>query len=149
MLYRSIGVLAYFYMKRVEARLGDSKKVSTAGGSGQVQSIGFLDDVTGAGDALDIEEKKASILSYINTVFPPVYDMDRSMWSSMYDEVIRHHAYITVFNITDKTSQSGKITALIHLLTMQSMLMFLMAVFYDLEVCCFSFENIVLTIGLS
>ena len=84
---------------------------------------------------------KKKLWNYVDSIFPPVYDVNRSVWSSMYDELIRYHPYITIFNWADACSQKEKLTASIYLLTVQSMLMFLMALFIDLEVsvldyCC-------------
>ena len=78
---------------------------------------------------------RMKLWNYVDSIFPPVYDVNRSVWSSMYDELIRYHPYITIFNWTDSCSQKEKLTTSIYLLTVQSMLMFLMAVFIDLEVC--------------
>jgi hypothetical protein len=78
--------------------------------------------------------KLRQLWKYIYSVFPPVYDTHRSIWSSMYDELISYHPYITIFNWTDACSAREKVTTGVYLLTVQSMLMFLMAVFIDLEV---------------
>jgi hypothetical protein len=51
----------------------------------------------------------------------------------MKQEVARFHPYLTIFNLADNGSLDGKATAIVHLLTVQSALMFLMAVFLDLE----------------
>jgi hypothetical protein len=80
------------------------------------------------------ETKMAKLWGYLSTVFPPVYDGGRSVWSSMYDELISHHPYFTIFNWMDACSQKEKVTTGVYLLTVQSMLMFLMAVFIDLDV---------------
>jgi hypothetical protein len=80
------------------------------------------------------EIKMAKLWGYLRSVFPPVYDGDHSVWSSMYDELSSYHPYITIFNWTDGCSQKEKVTTGVYLLTVQSMLMFLMAVFIGLDV---------------
>jgi uncharacterized membrane protein len=80
-------------------------------------------------------DKVAVVFNYLVAVFPPIYDTNRSMWSTMFDELIRHHAYITFFNFSDAATAKEKALSGIRLLTVQSMMMFLMAVFIDLEVC--------------
>ena len=97
------------------------------------ESTAVTPNIDDTSDTFD-DEKKALLLNYLDSVFPPVYDVKRSVWSSMYDETIRYHPYITVFNWKDKASLRKKLTTAIQLLTSQSMLMFLMAVFIDLEV---------------
>lgn len=86
-------------------------------------------DVSNGNDA-----KMTQLWHYIHSVFPPVYDTHRSIWSSIYDELITYHPYITVFNWADACSAREKMTTAVYLLTVQSMLMFLMAVFMDLDV---------------
>lgn len=91
--------------------------------------------IDGSSSADDIKKWKVDQLChYLRCVFPRVYDTQRSIWSSMYDELITYHPYITIFNWRDGNSMREKLTSGVYLLTVQSMLMFLMAVFMDLEV---------------
>lgn len=78
-----------------------------------------------------------AVLNYIDKVFPPLYllTVDTSLWTSMYREILKNHPYITIFIVSTDDSLKRKIISGIELLTVQSMMMFMMALFFDLEVC--------------
>lgn len=68
----------------------------------------------------------------VNELFPSVFRSNsgiRRLWG----EICRHHRYIVLFTTTDSRSESSRILTTIQLLTVQSMLMFIMALCYDLQ----------------
>lgn len=79
-------------------------------------------------------DKEKILKDYIKSIFPPVFDLNRPVFLSMYEEVIRYHPYITAFNWADASSPGEKMKRGAYLLTVQSMLLFLMVLFVDIEV---------------
>lgn len=124
--YRSLGIVTGL---RLLVWPAHQKKTEKSSGSVAATPVNIDQD----SESLD-EMKMNMILKYVNSVFPPVYDKDRSVWSSMYDEVKRNHPYITVFTWGDGASAEEKAKRAVYLVTVQTMLMFLMAVCIDLEV---------------
>ncbi len=83
------------------------------------------------------EEILKAMNKYLEEIFPSVYQ-PYSYFTRMLDEILKHHAYIALFT-THSTSTEGnnawkKIITLSHLLTVQAMVLFFLAVFYDIEV---------------
>ncbi len=78
---------------------------------------------------------------YLEEIFPSVYQ-PYSYFTRMLDEILKHHAYIALFTTHPGLEESGdpwkKIITLGHLLTVQAMVLFFLAVFYDIEVLFFS-----------
>ena len=72
------------------------------------------------------------LTTYINSVVPSVYS-EAAMVVRMKEELFRHHSYLNLFfGNTSNTSRLPVLT-LLQLLTVQTMLMFLLAVLYDLQ----------------
>lgn len=71
------------------------------------------------------------LTEYVNTVFPSVYN-EKPFISRIWGEIMRHHRYVHLF-IGSSTRTTKGIISGIQLLTIQTMLMFLLAVFYDLQ----------------
>ena len=131
-LNRSLGLVLAVRLA-FASRKGTHKQSKSNAVSAEVNASDGENHSPGDG-VLKNQKKREVVLTYINTVFPPVYDTKRSVWSSMRDEVVRYNPYITIFNVSDKAAQETKMQAAIYLLTVQSMSMFLMAVLIDLEV---------------
>ena len=135
---RSLGVLAGLQLLVWPSNRKSSSSSLAEGSVAALPVDGANDEDP---DALD-EKKMRIMLDYVKSVFSPVYDKNRSVWSSMYDEIKRNHPYITVFTWRDGASAEEKSQRAVYLITVQTMLMFLMAVFMDLEVgiepCCFA-----------
>jgi hypothetical protein len=74
---------------------------------------------------------KSYLIEYVNTVFPAVYNQTPFI-SRIWSEVMRHHRYVHLFIGSSMRTTKGIISG-IQLLTIQTMLMFLLAVFYDLQ----------------
>jgi hypothetical protein len=77
------------------------------------------------------EEKNRSIFNqYLDDIFPRIYK-PQPLLRRILHEITTHHRYITLFT----SSENRRILTTIHLLTVQTMLMFMLAVCYDLQVC--------------
>eukprot|EP01038_Epipyxis_sp_PR26KG_P007133 gene7133-9734_t len=76
---------------------------------------------------------KEYLMDYVNELFPSVFSSKPFMYR-LYDEVKKHHRYLLV--LTAARSESGdakRILTGIQLLSVQTMLMFLLAFLYDLQ----------------
>lgn len=71
------------------------------------------------------------LTEYVNTVFPSVYNQIPFI-SRIWGEIIKHHRYVHLFIGSSMRKTKGIVSG-IQLLTIQTMLMFLLAVFYDLQ----------------
>lgn len=96
---------------------------------------------------LDNDKLRASTLlsRYVDELIPQVFHQ-QSYFKRMWDEILQNHRYITLFytrevqdeneNESDGGGESDykRILTSVHVLTVQTMLMFMLAVFYDLQV---------------
>ena len=94
--------------------------------------------------------RASTLLSrYVDELIPQVFHQ-QSYLKRMWDEILQNHRYITLFytredpdheNDGDVNSHGDgdgdykRILTSVHVLTVQTMLMFMLAVFYDLQVC--------------
>ena len=72
------------------------------------------------------------LTTYVNEIFPAVFRPTASA-VRFWNEISKHHRYLLLFTATGKNADMTRILTCIHLLTIQSMLMFILAVCYDLE----------------
>ncbi len=72
------------------------------------------------------------LIAYVDSVIPAIY-LTGSHWSRMKDELLRHHAYLNLAFGYSKSSRKHEYALLLQLLTVQTLLMFLLAVLYDLQ----------------
>jgi hypothetical protein len=71
--------------------------------------------------------------NYVDEVFPSAFK-DRPNLDCLFDEILKHHRYVLVLTCSnDKKADQNRIVTAVRLLTVQTMLMFLLAVFYDLQ----------------
>ena len=88
-------------------------------------------------DAVKAKRVIDNLRHYIDSVVPPVY-LSPSFLARLKGELLRHHSYLNVFfgleNSSDYSSR-GRLPwiPVFHLLTIQTMLIFLLAVLYDLQ----------------
>jgi len=86
---------------------------------------------------VSLDTKKEYLLKYIDEILPTifrstvVYD---STLQSMWRTIKTYHPYAVVFTASGPGAKEMKIQKGIYLLTIQAMLMFIMAVFCDLQV---------------
>jgi len=77
------------------------------------------------------ESIRQYLTSYVNEVFPAVFRSE-SAWKRFWGEIKRHHRYILLFTAHGNESSKRILTG-VHLMTVQSMLMFMLAVVYDIQ----------------
>jgi hypothetical protein len=71
--------------------------------------------------------------NYVDEVFPSAFK-DKPSLECLFDEILKHHRYVLVLTCSnDKKTDQNRIVTAVRLLTVQTMLMFLLAVFYDLQ----------------
>lgn len=70
---------------------------------------------------------------YLDELFPVVYQT-QSYFTRMVNEILRHHRYIDLITSRGQDIDMRKILTCVHLLTVQTLLMFLLAVCYELQV---------------
>jgi hypothetical protein len=71
--------------------------------------------------------------NYVDEVFPSAFK-DKPSLECLVDEIYKHHRYMLVVSCSnDKKSDQTRIITAVRLLTVQTMLMFLLAVFYELQ----------------
>lgn len=80
------------------------------------------------------------LTNYVDELIPRVFHQ-QSYLKRIWDEILQHHRYITFFysRLEGKQADYKRILTITHLLTVQSMLIFMLAVFYDLQVFFFLF----------
>ena len=69
--------------------------------------------------------------SYLDHVFPSVYSTD-PWYLRLLEEVRKNHRYILIFSA--KSDAKARFVTTVHLLTVQTMLMFILCMFYDVQV---------------
>jgi hypothetical protein len=69
---------------------------------------------------------------YLDEVFPVVYQT-QSYFTRMVQEIFKHHRYIELLTSRGQELDVRRIITCVHLLTIQTMLMFLLAVCYELQ----------------
>lgn len=76
---------------------------------------------------------RAYLVEYISEIFPSVFG-DKPVTSRLVDEIKRHHRYLTLFTAEPGSKGDTKrlLTGL-EMLSVQTMLMFLLAMLYDLQ----------------
>ena len=75
---------------------------------------------------------KEYLTNYVHSVVPTVFS-NSGLLKRIREELLTNHSYFRLFYSTNKISTEKKMLLCIQLLTMQTMLMFLLAVFYDLQ----------------
>jgi hypothetical protein len=131
----SVGLLSIFLVsirnslrkkKTKELKLNDELKTSP-------EEISHKNE-----DLLNGKVRASTLLSrYVDELIPQVFHQ-QSYFKRMWDEILQNHRYITLFYIrADEDHDDGenkRILTSVHVLTVQTMLMFMLAVFYDLQV---------------
>lgn len=68
----------------------------------------------------------------VKQLFPSTFS-NKPMLFRLVDEVIKHHAYMVFFRVNGKQDAEARIVIGVRILTVQTMLMFLLAVFHDIQ----------------
>jgi hypothetical protein len=96
------------------------------------------------------EEIRQFLTDYVNEAFPSVFQ-SKSVFGRLSAEVVKHHRYLVVMSPAGQLSDERRMLTGVQLLTVQSMLMFMLAVLYEIQVAfmrsaCFSFPHSLFTI---
>ena len=70
--------------------------------------------------------------AYVREVFPAAFS-DQPSLMRFQREVSKHHRYLNVLSPSSESSDTQRIFTALQILTVQTMLMFVLAVFYDLQ----------------
>ena len=77
-------------------------------------------------------------------MFPTVL-CEKSTWESLWIETYKHHPYVKLFAVAESAEAEEKRVLIgLHLLTIQTMLMFVLALCYDLQVFIYTHEQLVI-----
>lgn len=79
------------------------------------------------------EDIQRILTRYLDEIFPTVFQT-QSYLSRMIEEVTKHHRYVSLLSNGGRDLKMKRIVTCVHLLTIQSMLMCMLAVLYDLQV---------------
>ena len=92
-----------------------------------------IDDVR----EVSLETKKEYLLKYIDDILPSIFrssvQQDTTL-QAVWKTICTYHPYVIVFSVKGPKAKEIKIQKGIYLLTIQAMLMFIMAVLCDLQV---------------
>jgi hypothetical protein len=80
-----------------------------------------------------IVEINRVLTKYLDEVFPVVFQT-QSYFTRMINELLRHHRYIQLISSRSDAIGRKKVVTCFHLLTIQTMLMFLLGLCYELQV---------------
>ena len=78
------------------------------------------------------EDIRNYLSTYVNEIFPSVFQ-PTSGTLRLWNEISKHHRYLLLFTAKGKNADKIRMITGIHLLTIQSMLMFILALCYDLQ----------------
>jgi hypothetical protein len=78
-------------------------------------------------------EAKKYLTAYVDEVFPAVFQTS-SRFLRLLSEVMKHHRYLTVFSPPAEVSDGRRMLICLQLLTVQSMVMFMIAALYEIQV---------------
>jgi hypothetical protein len=79
------------------------------------------------------EEARRYLIAYVDEVFPAVFQ-NSSRFLRLMSEVMKHHRYLAVFSPQGEVSDGRRVLICLQLLTVQSMVMFMMAALYEIQV---------------
>ena len=77
---------------------------------------------------------KQQLISHINCIMPQVFRLDKSPLQRLQEEVLRHHNLFLLFSPDEVgVKDATKIVSWVRLFTIQNLLMFLMALFFEIQ----------------
>jgi hypothetical protein len=104
--------------------------------------------ITKSRQANTSEEIQRMLTKYLDEIFPTVFQT-QSYLTRMMEEIMKHHRYVILFSTRGQDLKMKRIVTCVHLLTIQSMLMCMLAVLYDLQVLPPSSSILSLSLSLS
>lgn len=92
-------------------------------------------DITKVGAVKAAESPAAVVKHYLDSVVPEVFLRPTSLWQQTVSELWRHHRYINFLHHGAESSSTLKrFLNWLHFLTLQTLLLFLIAVWFDIDV---------------
>jgi hypothetical protein len=84
-----------------------------------------------------LAQQKRVLLAYVDSVLPLVF-VQKVSWAGRWREISRHHRYVLLFTASGERARAERERVGIQMLTVQTMLMFLLAVSEDCMIllCC-------------
>jgi hypothetical protein len=84
-----------------------------------------------------LAQQKRVLLAYVDSVLPLVF-VQKGSWAGRWREISRHHRYVLLFTASGERAREERERVGIQMLTVQTMLMFLLAVSEDCMIllCC-------------
>lgn len=79
------------------------------------------------------EDMRLRLTAYVNESLPSVFQ-SKPLLIRLFDEVLKHHRYLLALSTNSNVSEEKRVLTGIQLLTVQSMLMFILAYLYELQV---------------
>jgi hypothetical protein len=79
------------------------------------------------------EVRKKYLLTYLNSIFPVVFYQEGTTWQGLVHEIFKHHRYMTIFTGGGAFSYEMRVKTILQMLTVQTLLMFVLSVCYDLQ----------------
>lgn len=83
------------------------------------------------------DEIRKYLTDYVNEIFPSVFH-SKTAFGRLMDEILKHHRYVLLVSTDGRITDSKRLLSGVQLLTVQSLLMFILAVMYDIQVYLFS-----------
>ena len=80
-----------------------------------------------------METRKKYLLTYLDSIFPDIFHQDEVNWKSILGEIMKHHRYINILTNSGIFSHELRVKTVLQMLTIQTMLMFVLSVCYDLQ----------------
>jgi hypothetical protein len=82
---------------------------------------------------ISMEVRKKYLYAYLNSIFPDVFHREGSTWNGLMNELRKHHRYIAILRGGGTFSHEIRVKTVLQMLTVQTMLMFVLALCYDLQ----------------
>ena len=77
---------------------------------------------------------KQQLIRHINCIMPQVFQLDKSPFQRLREEIFKHHNFFVLFSPDDfGVNYMTKLVSWIRLFTIQNLQMFLMALFFDIQ----------------
>jgi hypothetical protein len=84
-----------------------------------------------SGESKEIHKKY--LYAYLNSIFPNVFRQEGSTWRGLMRAMLKHHRYIAIIRNGETDSHELRVKTVLQLLTVHTMLMFVLALCYDLQ----------------
>jgi hypothetical protein len=79
------------------------------------------------------DDVRKYLTDYVNEIFPSVFH-SKTAFGRLMDEIMKHHRYVLLVSTDGRITDSKRLLSGVQLLTIQSLLMFILALMYDIQV---------------